>query len=73
MKISKIKLTNKQYDLLKMVNTIIIPALMAMIVSFGELYQFDSALIVGTISILNVFFGVILRALSNAYGNSNEE
>lgn len=55
------KLSDKQYDIAKNIITIVMPALITLIAGLGELYGFDSELIVGTIGLVTVFFGTVLR------------
>lgn len=61
------KLTNKQYDWAKRILVIIVPGAVAAITSLGALYGFDTELIVGTITVLSTFAGVVLNASSKNY------
>lgn len=61
------KFTNKQYDWAKRILVIIVPGAVAAITSLGALYGFDTELIVGTITILSTFAGVVLNASSKNY------
>lgn len=59
------KLSDKQYDIAKDIVTIVMPALMTLVAGLGELYGFDSEVIVGTIGLLTVFAGTIMKIYTN--------
>lgn len=61
------KLTNTQYDIAKRILVIVVPGLVTAITGLGALYGFSTELIVGTITILATFAGVLLNAASNTY------
>lgn len=54
------KLSNKVYDGLKFYLTRIYAPLITLIAGFGMLYDFDTKLIVGTISLISTFLGAIM-------------
>lgn len=61
------KISNKVYNVLKWIVITVSPALCAMITGFGVLYGFDSAIIVGTISLITTFIGAIIGISSISY------
>lgn len=61
------KLPNKVYDVLKWLLIIFIPALLTLITSLGQIYMFDTEIIVLTISALSVFLGAITGISSINY------
>lgn len=67
------KLTNKQYDIAKQIITVVIPAFIALLTALGGIYKFDPSTIIGTISALTVFAGVVLGISSNNYAKTQEE
>ena len=54
------KLPDKIYNILKWIVVIFLPALSFAIFGFGELFDFDSHLICGTISIIETFIGALI-------------
>lgn len=64
--------TTKTYNKIKQILTIGVPALNVLIASLGGLYNFPTDLIIGTISALAIFAGVVLQILSNNYDNENK-
>jgi len=66
-------LTNKQYDIAKRIITVVIPAFIALLTALGGIYKFDPSTIIGTISALTVFAGVVLGISSNNYAKTQEE
>lgn len=67
------KLSDKQYDIAKNIITIVMPALITLIAGLGELYGFDSELIIGTIGLVTVFFGTVLRISTKKIRKELEE
>lgn len=67
------KLSNKQYDIAKRIITVVIPAFIALLTALGGIYKFDPSTIIGTISALTVFAGVVLGISSNNYAKTQEE
>lgn len=61
------KLKNNWYDTLKWLLTIVVPALVTLIIGFGELYNFDTVTITGTITLLATFLGGIFMLSSTNY------
>lgn len=53
------KLNNKVYDVLKWVLLVGVAPTIALITGLGELYNFDTTLIIGTISLIATFLGAI--------------
>lgn len=67
------KLSNKQYDIAKRIITVVIPAFITLLTALGGIYKFDPSTIIGTISALTVFAGVVLGISSNNYAKAQEE
>lgn len=65
-------LNNKIYKILKWGLMIFIPALLTLIGTLGQIYEFDTEKIVLTISAISTFLGVI-TGISNYNYNKNEE
>lgn len=61
------KLNNKTYDTLKWVLAVVVPATIALIVTLGRLYHFDTELIIGTIGAFATFIGSIFMKSSINY------
>lgn len=53
------KLNNKAYDIIKWTLLVGVAPTIALITGLGELYNFDTTLIVGTISLIATFLGAI--------------
>lgn len=53
------KLNNKLYDILKWVLLVGVAPTIALITGLGELYNFDTTLIIGTISLIATFLGAV--------------
>ena len=53
------KLSNKLYDILKWTLLVGYAPTIALITGLGELYNFDTTLIIGTISLIATFLGAI--------------
>ena len=61
-------LTNKVYDVLKMVTTIVLPALSTLYFAIAEIWNFPyGAEIVGTIAAVTAFLGTMLKVSTNNY------
>jgi hypothetical protein len=69
----KMKLTTEQYNLVKRILTIGVPGVSALIVTLGGLYGFQTDIIVGTITALATFAGIILQIISSNYDKENKE
>ena len=53
------KMTNKIYDILKWSLMIFVPALITLIGTLGQIYHFDTEVIILTISAIATFLGAI--------------
>lgn len=53
-------MSNKVYDTVKWILLVAVAPTIALITGLGELYGFDTTVIVGTISLLATFFGALL-------------
>lgn len=53
-------LNNKFYTVLKWILAVAVAPTIALITGLGELYHFDTTLIVGTISLIATFLGALL-------------
>lgn len=63
-----IKLTNKVYDILKWVATYLLPALGTLYFALARIWQFPfGSEVVGTITAIDTFLGVILGLSKSAY------
>ncbi|HBH6526849.1 phage holin [Enterococcus gallinarum] len=65
------KMTNEQYDLAKKIITQWSPALGVLIAGIATLYDFDATKIVGVISLVTAFAGVVLGVSSNNYNSQD--
>ena len=52
-------MSNKLYDIVKWVLLVGVAPTIALITGLGELYNFDTTLIIGTISLVATFLGAI--------------
>ena len=57
--LNKIKLENKVYDVLKWTLLVGYAPTVTLITGLGELYNFDTSLIIGTLSVIATFLGAI--------------
>jgi hypothetical protein len=53
-------MSNKVYDVMKWILLVAVAPTIALITGLGELYGFDTTVIVGTISLFATFFGALL-------------
>ena len=60
-------MSNKVYDVLKWILLVAVAPTIALITGLGELYGFDTTLIVGTISLFATFLGAILGVSNIKY------
>ena len=60
-------MSNKVYDILKWVLLVAVAPTIAFITGLGELYGFDTTLIVGTISLVATFLGALLGVSNVKY------
>lgn len=71
-------MSNKVYDILKWILLVAVAPTIALITGLGELYGFDTTIIVGTISLVATFLGALLGVSNHNYkkrvdGNENIE
>ena len=71
-------MSNKVYDILKWILLVAVAPTIALITGLGELYGFDTSIIVGTISLVATFLGALLGVSNHSYkkrvdGNENIE
>ena len=66
-------MSNKVYDILKWVLLVAIAPTIALITGLGELYGFDTTLIVGTISLVATFLGALLGVSNVKYNKRVDE
>lgn len=60
-------LKNTTYNKLKWLLMFFVPATITAIIGLGELYKFETKLIVGTISIISTFLGTITKISDENY------
>lgn len=67
-------LSNKAYDQLKFLVTIVLPAFGALYYGLSNLWDLPKALeVVGTVALVTTFFGAVLKLSSVTYNNSDEK
>lgn len=66
-------LNNKVFTVLKWILATAVPPTIALITGLGELYKFDTTLIVGTISLIATFLGAILGVSNYNYKKMKED
>lgn len=66
------KLNNKIYDILKWALIIFVPALITLIGTLGQIYKFDTEIIVLTISAIATFLGAITGISTYNYKKDGE-
>ena len=66
-------MSNKQYDLIKKLVTVVAPALITLITGLGALYKFDSTAITGTLALITTFAGTVLGISSKKYNEAQGE
>ena len=66
-------MSNKVYDILKWVLLVAVAPTIALITGLGELYGFDTTLIVGTISLVATFLGALLGVSNIKYNKRVDE
>ena len=68
------KMNNKVYDVLKWIALILLPAIATLYFALSGIWGFPyGEAIVGTITAIDTFLGVILGISSNTYNKSNYE
>lgn len=60
-------MSNKVYDILKWILLVAVAPTITLITGLGELYGFDTTIIVGTISLIATFLGAILGVSNYNY------
>ena len=65
-------LSDKMYKFLKWFLILFIPAFLTLIIGLGQLWDFETELIVGTISLLATFLGAITKISDSNYNNDSE-
>ena len=60
-------MSNKVYDVLKWILMVAIAPTISLITGLGELYGFDTTLIVGTISLVATFLGALMGISNSKY------
>lgn len=67
-------MTNKVYDVLKWISVIVVPALVLLINTLGEIWGWQhTAEISATISAIGVFIGALIQISSARYNKAQEE
>lgn len=66
------QLNNKTYDTLKWVLTIVVPAVIALISGFGDLYAFDATKVITSISLVSTFVGAIFMVSSSTFKKEDD-
>lgn len=64
---------NKVYDILKWIVITVCPALCVLITGLGLLYNFDTNIITGTISLVTTFVGTLIGISAVQYAKSVAE
>lgn len=65
-------LSDKMYKFLKWFLILFVPAFLTLIIGLGQLWDFETELIVGTISLLATFLGAITKISDSNYKNDSE-
>lgn len=65
-------MSNKVYDRTKYALLVVVPAFISLIVGLGALYNFETDLIVGTITLIATFLGQLLKISSDNYKKEDE-
>ena len=60
-------MSNKVYDVMKWILLVAVAPTIALITGLGELYGFDTTIIVGTISLVATFLGALLGVSNVKY------
>lgn len=66
-------LKDKAYTTLKWILAVAVAPTIALITGLGELYKFDTKLIVGTISLIATFLGAIIGVSNRNYKKKEED
>ena len=65
-------LSDKMYKFLKWFLILFIPSVLTLIIGLGQLWNFETELIVGTISLISTFLGAITKISDVNYKNYDE-
>ena len=66
-------LKDNAYTILKWILAVAVAPTIALITGLGELYKFDTTLIVGTISLIATFLGAIIGVSNRNYKKKEED
>ena len=67
-------MSNKVYDVLKWISVIVVPALVLLINTLGEIWGWNcTAEVSATISAIGVFIGALIQISSARYSKSQED
>lgn len=66
-------MSNKVYDVLKWILLVAVAPTITLITGLGELYGFDTTIIVGTISLVATFLGALLGVSNVKYNKRVDE
>lgn len=66
-------LPDKVYDILKWIVIIFVPALITLISGLGALFDFNSTIIVGVISLVATFIGSLIGVSTKNYNKEKEK
>lgn len=67
-------MTNKIYDILKWISVIVIPAIVVLINTLGQVWNWAYTKEISiTISAIGVFIGAVIQISSKKYNNKNTE
>ena len=69
---NKIKLSDKLYTILKWILATAVAPTVALITGLGELYNFDTTIIVGTITLIATFLGALVGVSNYNYKKGEE-
>ncbi len=72
-KLKKFKFKDRMYDIIKWILFTGVAPTITLIIGLGKLYNFDTTLIVGTISLIASFLGGITGLSNYNYKKENEE
>lgn len=65
-------MSNRAYDILKVICTIVLPAACTLIATIGGIWGFDVEKIVLTVAAVNTFIGALIGVSSHQYNKSLE-
>lgn len=68
-----VTLSNKTYDALKFVSLVLLPGIAAAYFGLSQIWHLPAATeVVGTITIVDTFMGLVIKSSSNQYANSDQ-